>query len=69
MPDKVYRKVELVGTSTSSVEDAIKTAVAKGTDSVGHADWFEVSEIRGKIDGGAVQAFQVTVTLGVLVEG
>ena len=69
MPDKVYRKVELVGTSTSSVEDAIKTAIAKGTDSVGQVDWFEVSEIRGKVEAGAVQAFQVTVTLGVLVEG
>ncbi|NBC32309.1 MAG: dodecin flavoprotein [Alphaproteobacteria bacterium] len=69
MPDKIYRKVDLVGTSTESVEDAIKTAVTKATNSLGPVDWFEVDEIRGKVEAGTVQVYQVTVTLGVRVEG
>ena len=69
MPDRLYRKVELVGTSPSSSDDAIRSAVAKASASIGAVDWFEVTEVRGRVDDGAVHMFQVSVIVGVRIEG
>jgi len=64
----VYKKVELVGSSREGVDDAIKRAVAKASESLRNIDWFEVKEIRGWVDGGEVQHFQVTLQLGFRLE-
>jgi dodecin len=64
----VYKKVELVGSSREGVDDAIKRAIAKASETLRNLDWFEVKEIRGWIDEGAVQHFQVTIQVGFRLE-
>lgn len=64
MSDHVYKKVELTGSSTESIDDAIRNAVDKASETVHNLRWFEVDEIRGHIDGGKVAHFQVTVKIG-----
>jgi dodecin len=60
----VYKKIELVGSSREGVDDAIRRAVAKAGQTLRNLDWFEVKEIRGWIDEGEVQHFQVTLQVG-----
>ena len=60
----VYKKIELVGTSNESLEDAIRAAIKKASETLRHLDWFEVKEIRGKIGDGDVQSFQVVLQVG-----
>jgi flavin-binding protein dodecin len=63
-----YKKLELTGTSDKSVEDAVGTALEKASESVRNMRWFEVSEIRGTIDGQKVSQWQVTLKVGFSVE-
>lgn len=64
MPDNVYSKTEVVGSSDTSIEDAIHNAVATAGQTVKNLEWFEVSEIRGHIADGKVAHFQVGMKLG-----
>lgn len=64
----VYKKIELVGSSREGIDDAIRRAVAKAGETLRNLDWFEVKEIRGWIDAGEVQHFQVTVQVGFRLE-
>ncbi len=68
MSDHVYRLTEVVGSSTTSVDDAIRAAVAKAAETVRGIEWFQTQEIRGQVTDGSVQYFQVTVKLGFRVE-
>lgn len=65
----VYKKVELVGSSREGVDDAIRRAIKKASDSVRNLDWFEVKEIRGWIQDGEPQHTQVTLQVGFRIEG
>lgn len=64
MTDHVYKKIELTGSSTESVDAAIRNAVSKAAETVHNLRWFEVGEIRGHIEQGAVSHYQVTVKVG-----
>ena len=64
MGDHVYKKVELVGSSRESVEDAVRQAVSRAAKTTRNLNWFEVKEIRGWIQDGEVQHFQVTLSVG-----
>ncbi|KPL79213.1 hypothetical protein ADN00_05060 [Ornatilinea apprima] len=64
----VYKKIELVGTSKVSIQDAIEQAVAKAAQTVKNMRWFEVVETRGEIEDGKVAYWQVTVKIGFTVE-
>jgi hypothetical protein len=66
--DHVYRKTELVGSSTESVTDAIETAIARAAKTLRHIEWFEVSEIRGHVQDGKVAHYQVALKVGFRVE-
>lgn len=66
--DHVYRKTEIVGTSTQSVDDAIKTAIARATKTLRNVEWFEVQEIRGHVADGQVAHFQVVIKVGFRLE-
>lgn len=66
--DNVYKTTEIVGSSTESMEDAVRGAVAKASESLRHLRWFEVSEIRGHIEEGKIQHWQVTVKIGFTME-
>ncbi len=64
MSDHVYKTIEITGSSPEGVTQAIDRAVAKAAESVRELDWFEVTEIRGHIDDGAVAHYQVTLRSG-----
>ncbi len=60
----VYKVVELVGSSPESIEDAIKSAIARAGSTLRNLRWFEVVETRGAIGDGGVASFQVTLKIG-----
>ncbi|HFE52724.1 MAG TPA: dodecin domain-containing protein [Bacteroidetes bacterium] len=60
----VYKKIEIVGTSTESFDDAVRVAIQKAAESVDAIGWFEVVEQRGRVENGKVAEFQVTVKVG-----
>lgn len=64
MTNHVYKTLELTGSSTVSIEDAIKRAIGKAAETMHHLQWFEVVETRGHIENGAVAHWQVTLKLG-----
>jgi flavin-binding protein dodecin len=66
--EPTYRLTEIVGTSTESVQQAIRNGVAKASQTLRHLDWFEVSEIRGTVADGNVGVFQVAMKVGFRVE-
>lgn len=68
MPDHIYKTIELVGSSSQGVEDAVQKAVAKAAESLRNLRWFEVLETRGHIEGGRVAHWQVTLKLGFTLE-
>jgi len=68
MSDHVYKKIELTGTSTISIEDAIQKAVARAAKTIRNMRWFEVVETRGYIEEGQVSYWQVTIKIGFTME-
>ena len=64
MSDKVYKRIELVGCSTESVEKAVEAAIAKASESLHALSWFEITEVRGAIRDGKPSEWQVTLTAG-----
>ena len=64
MSDNVYKSIEVTGSSSSGIDDAIGRAVGKANESVRNLDWFEVTQIRGHIEGGSVDHVQVTLKIG-----
>ena len=69
MSDRVYKMVELVGTSQESVTDAIERAVGRASATLRNLKWFEVTEIRGGIADGKISLYQVTLKAGFTLEG
>jgi dodecin len=68
MSEHTYKKIELVGSSTTSIDDAIRNAIDKASETIRSLRWFEVGEIRGHIEDGGVAHFQVTVKVGFTVD-
>ena len=67
--DRVYPVTEVYGSSTDSIDDAIRNAVSTAGESIRNLEWFEVTEIRGHIgENGQVAHFQVGVKLGFRLE-
>ena len=64
MPDKTYKLIELVGVSESSMDNAIRNALERASQSLKGVDWFEVTEVRGLVQGGKVSQFQVKLKVG-----
>jgi flavin-binding protein dodecin len=65
----VYKKIEIVGSSRVSIEDAIDTALAECSKSVRDLEWFEVLETRGHIEHGRVGHYQVVLKVGFRIHG
>jgi flavin-binding protein dodecin len=63
-----YKMLELVGSSTTSTDDAIQNAIAQAAKSVKLMEWFEVLETRGHIEDGKVAHFQVTIKVGFRID-
>ncbi|PKM10410.1 MAG: hypothetical protein CVV13_13195 [Gammaproteobacteria bacterium HGW-Gammaproteobacteria-3] len=64
MTEHVYKKIELTGSSSSSMQEAIENAIAKAAKTLHDIRWFEVVETRGHIDQGKVAHWQVTIKVG-----
>jgi flavin-binding protein dodecin len=69
MHDHVYKVIELAGTSETSIDDAITCAITRASATLKHLRWFEVTQIRGHIDGGKVGHYQVVMKVGFTLEG
>jgi len=69
MSEHVYKTIELVGSSTRGMEDAVQRAIAKAAETVRNLRWFEVVDTRGHIEGGKVAHWQVTLKVGFTLEG
>jgi hypothetical protein len=68
VPDNTYKVVEVVGSSTESIADAARNAVAKASETLRNIEWFEVDAIRGHVVDGKVDHFQVTTKIGFRLE-
>jgi dodecin len=63
MPEKVYKKIEIVGTSTSGYEDAIQNAIQQARKTLKGLSWFEVCEMRGNLQAAQI-IYQATLKVG-----
>jgi flavin-binding protein dodecin len=68
MSGNTYKLIELVGTSSTSTDDAMRSAIAKAGATVKHMDWFQVVETRGHIAEGKIAHFQVTLKVGFRID-
>lgn len=66
--DHTYKITEIVGTSSESIDAAVRSGVARASESIRHLDWFEVVQIRGHLEDGQVGHFQVTMKVGFRIE-
>lgn len=66
--DHVYKILDLVGSSETSIEDAIKNAISRAAKTVRDIKWFEVVQTRGHVENGAVRHFQVALRVGFTLE-
>ena len=68
MSDHIYKVVELVGSSTDSIEDAIQTAIKRADQTLRNLRWFEVVQTRGHVENGEVRHYQVVLKAGFTLE-
>ncbi|MEO6847623.1 MAG: dodecin [Chthoniobacterales bacterium] len=64
MSEHTYKKIELIGSSKKSIEDAVQNAVTKASKSLRNLRWFEVIETRGHLEDGKIAHWQVTIKVG-----
>jgi len=69
MSNHVYKMLELTGSSATSIEDAVASAIAKASETVRNIHWFTVTETRGHVVDGKVAHWQVTLKVGFTLEG
>jgi flavin-binding protein dodecin len=69
MTNHVYKLVDLVGSSTAGIDDAIRNAIETAALTIRNIDWFEVVESRGHVKDGKVAHYQVTLKVGFRIEG
>lgn len=68
MTDHVYKRIDLTGTSTKTIEDAVASALRKAASTVHNIRWFEISEIRGDVEGDRVSHWQVSMKIGFTID-
>jgi flavin-binding protein dodecin len=64
MPEHVYELIEVVGSSTTNMEDAVQNALTKAAKSIDTIRWFQVVETRGYVENGKISYWQVTLKIG-----
>ncbi len=64
MSDHIYKKIELTGSSTDGIQEAIENAISKASQTLRDMRWFEVVETRGHIVDGKIAHWQVTIKIG-----
>jgi flavin-binding protein dodecin len=68
MSDHVYKHIELTGSSTTSIEHAVETAIARASKTIRNMHWFNVTDTRGHIEDGKIAHWQVTINVGFTLE-
>lgn len=68
MTNHVYKQIELVGSSTTSSDDAIARAIERASSTLRNVEWFEVTNVRGHIEQGKVAHWQVCLKVGMRIE-
>jgi dodecin len=63
-----YKKIEIVGTSKKSFNEAVQNGIERAAATVKNLDWFEVTELRGRVENGGVGQYQVTLKIGFRLE-
>jgi flavin-binding protein dodecin len=64
MSNHTYRVTDIVGTSPEGVDQAIRNGIERASQTLRNLDWFEVTEVRGQLDGGQIAHWQVTMKVG-----
>lgn len=64
----VYKKIELIGSSSKGIEDAVNNAITRAGKTIRNMKWFEVAEVRGSLENSRVADWQVTVKIGLTVD-
>jgi flavin-binding protein dodecin len=68
MSEHVYKHVELTGSSTKGIDDAIETAIARAAETLRGMQWFEVIDTRGHVEDGKIAHWQVSIKVGFTLE-
>jgi flavin-binding protein dodecin len=68
MTDHTYRVTEIVGTSHEGVDQAIRNAIDRASQTLRNLDWFEVTQVRGQIENGQIEHYQVGLKVGFRIE-
>lgn len=68
MTGHIYKLLELTGSSTVGIEDAVQKAITKANESVRHIHWFQVTETRGQVVDGKIAHWQVSLKIGFTLE-
>jgi flavin-binding protein dodecin len=69
MTDHTYRVTEIVGSSPDGVDQAIRNGIARASQTLRNLDWFEVTQVRGRIENGEIEHYQVGLKVGFRIEG
>ncbi|MEU8980552.1 dodecin [Streptomyces sp. NPDC048309] len=64
MSENTYRVTEIVGTSHEGVDQAIRNGVTRASQTLRNLDWFEVTQVRGQIENGQIEHYQVGLKVG-----
>lgn len=68
MSDRVYKLVEVVGTSSTGTDEAMRNAITTAAETIRHIDWFEVVKTSGHVVDGKIAHFQATLKIGFRLE-
>jgi hypothetical protein len=68
MTNHTYRVTEIVGSSPEGVDQAIRNAIARASQTLRNLDWFEVTQVRGRIENGQIDHYQVGLKVGFRLE-
>jgi flavin-binding protein dodecin len=68
MNGNIYKQINLTGTSSKSIEDAVNRAIQKASNTVRQMRWFSIDEVRGTVDGSSVAEWQVSIKVGFTLE-
>ena len=66
MQDHIYKVIELVGSSETSIE--VNSAITRANETIRHLRWFEVVQTRGHVENGKISHYQVTLKVGFTME-
>ncbi|MEU1037977.1 dodecin [Streptomyces sp. NPDC005551] len=68
MSNHTYRVTEIVGTSTEGIDQAVRNGIARASQTLRNLDWFEVTQVRGQIENGQIEHYQVGLKVGFRLE-